>query len=254
MSSHGSPALELRGISKSFHGHTVLEDVSLSVEPGTAVALIGPSGGGKSTLLRCVNYLETPCRGQVHIGGQAVATDPQHPTKQELLSLRRRVGMVFQSFNLFPHMTVLKNIALPQELTLGRGREESEERGMQLLRRVGLQDKARARPASCSGGQQQRIAIARALAMDPEILLFDEPTSSLDPEVSVEVLDVMKELAESGTTMVVVTHEMGFAKNVAHRAAFLQGGRIVEHGPSLELFANPTHQRTQRFLSAVMDR
>jgi len=246
--------VELRNISKEFHGTTVLHDVSLTVARGEVVAFIGPSGAGKSTLLRCVNYLETPSTGELLINGEPAVARADKPTRAELTALRRQVGMVFQSFNLFPHLTVLRNIALPQERVLGRSRKEAEDRSMELLRRVGIDQKADARPPRCSGGQQQRIAIARALALEPSVMLFDEPTSSLDPELGAEVLAVMRELAESGMTMLVVTHEMAFAKRVSNRTVFMADGAIVEQGEPSEIFDQPQHQRTRKFLEAVLER
>ena len=246
--------VSLRGIRKEFHGTTVLEDVSLDVAPGEVVAFIGPSGAGKSTLLRCVNYLETPTAGELLISGKPAVAHASKPTSAELTALRRQVGMVFQGFNLFPHMTVLKNVALPQQRILGRSKAEAEERAMELLKRVGLEKKADSRPPRCSGGQQQRIAIARALALEPSVMLFDEPTSALDPELGAEVLAVMRELAESGMTMLVVTHEMAFAKRVSNRTVFMADGGIVEQGPPSMIFDEPQHARTKRFLEAVLER
>jgi polar amino acid transport system ATP-binding protein len=217
------------------------------------LAIIGPSGSGKSTLLRCINYLEQPNEGILRVG--PVTLNASQPvSRAELSALRRRVGMVFQSFNLFPHMTVLRNVSLAQERVLGRSREEADERSIKLLKRVGLEDKASQYPSRCSGGQQQRIAIARALALDPEVMLFDEPTSALDPELGLEVLSVMRELADSGMTMVVVTHEMGFAENVSDTVMIMADGQIVEKGPSKDVMRNPQMERTQRFLRAVHDR
>jgi polar amino acid transport system ATP-binding protein len=253
-SPHAGPQLELRNIRKEFHGQTVLSDVSLNVQHGEVVAFIGPSGAGKSTLLRCVNYLETPTEGELLLDGKPAVAVASRPTRQELMTLRRQVGMVFQSFNLFPHISVLRNVALPQERVLGRSRKEAEERAMELLTRVGMGNKAHARPTKCSGGQQQRIAIARALALDPSVMLFDEPTSALDPELGGEVLAVMQELAATGMTMLVVTHEMSFARRVSDRTVFMADGRIVEQGPPAELFGAPQHARTQKFLEAVLER
>jgi polar amino acid transport system ATP-binding protein len=248
------PQLQLKNIHKEFHGNTVLSDVSLDVSPGEVVAFIGPSGAGKSTLLRCVNYLETPSAGELLIDGKPAVSIASKPTRTELMNLRRQVGMVFQSFNLFPHISVLRNVALPQERVLGRSRKEAEERAMELLTRVGLGNKADARPSKCSGGQQQRIAIARALALDPEIMLFDEPTSALDPELGGEVLAVMQELAATGMTMLVVTHEMSFARRVSDRTVFMADGRIVEQGPPEHVFGAPREARTRKFLEAVLER
>lgn len=245
--------IRLASLSKRYGTHTVLDGIDLEVRSGEVLAIIGPSGSGKSTLLRCVNYLETPDSGAVTIGSMTIdATRPV--ARAELSGLRRRVGMVFQSFNLFPHMSVLRNVSLAQERVLGRSRKEADERSMQLLKRVGLVDKAAQYPIRCSGGQQQRIAIARALALDPEVMLFDEPTSALDPELGLEVLLVMRELAESGMTMIVVTHEMGFAENVSDTVMIMADGRIVEKGPSNQVMRNPQQERTRRFLRAVHDR
>ncbi len=245
--------ISLNRLSKHYGKLTVLDGIDLEVKAGEVLAIIGPSGSGKSTLLRCINYLEPPDGGTITIGGMVI--DAGRPVGRAALSgLRRRVGMVFQSFNLFPHMSVLRNISLPQERVLGRSRKAADERSMQLLSRVGLADKAGQFPIRCSGGQQQRIAIARALALDPEIMLFDEPTSALDPELGLEVLAVMRELADSGMTMIVVTHEMGFAENVSDTVMIMADGNIVEKGPSKEIMRNPGHERTKRFLRAVHDR
>lgn len=245
--------IKLDAITKSYGEHVVLDRISLDVASGEVLAIIGPSGSGKSTLLRCVNYLEAPSSGAITIGNTTI--DAARPAfRNELSKLRRRVGMVFQSFNLFPHMSVLQNVSLAQQRVLGRSREEADERSMQLLKRVGLADKASQHPVRCSGGQQQRIAIARALALNPEVMLFDEPTSALDPELGLEVLAVMRELAESGMTMIVVTHEMGFAENVSDTVMIMADGRIVEKGPSAEVMRNPKQERTRRFLRAVHER
>ncbi|MFF0990810.1 amino acid ABC transporter ATP-binding protein [Kocuria nitroreducens] len=249
-----TPQLELRDIHKEFNGVTVLKDVSVQVAHGEVVAFIGPSGAGKSTLLRCVNYLEVPSSGELLLEGKPAVAVASKPTRQELIALRRQVGMVFQGFNLFPHLSVLRNVALPQERVLGRSKAEAETRAMELLERVGLANKADARPTRCSGGQQQRIAIARALALDPSVMLFDEPTSALDPELGGEVLAVMQELASIGMTMLVVTHEMSFARRVSNRTVFMADGAIVEQGPPEQVFGAPQHQRTQRFLEAVLER
>ncbi len=245
--------IRLESLSKHYGTHTVLDGIDLDVRSGEVLAIIGPSGSGKSTLLRCINYLEPPDGGTIAIGSMTI--DAARPVaRAELSGLRRRVGMVFQSFNLFPHMSVLRNVSLAQERVLGRSRQEADERSMQLLKRVGLADKAAQYPVRCSGGQQQRIAIARALALDPEIMLFDEPTSALDPELGLEVLAVMRELAESGMTMIVVTHEMGFAENVSDTVMIMADGRIVEKGPSKEVMRAPQQERTKRFLRAVHER
>jgi len=245
--------LELSGIGKSFGDHVVLQDVNLSLKTGEVLALIGPSGSGKSTLLRCINFLGQPSQGTVRVGDVIVNAEEQI-NHSKLTDLRRALGMVFQSFNLFPHMTVLRNISLPQERVLGRSREEADRRSQELLRRVGLENKAHQYPVRCSGGQQQRIAIARALALDPQIMLFDEPTSALDPELGMEVLAVMQELAEGGMTMIVVTHEMHFAETVSDRVIIMADGKILEQGPSSEVMRNPKTERAQKFLKAVKDR
>ncbi|GAA2074348.1 amino acid ABC transporter ATP-binding protein [Aeromicrobium tamlense] len=250
----GRPVISVRDLVKRYGDHTVLTGVSLDVQAGEVVAIIGPSGGGKSTFLRCMNYLEEPSKGTIAIDGVPIAANPPRATKAELLAVRRRIGMVFQSFNLFPHMTVLKNVTMAQRLVLGRSEDEAHERAVSLLDRVGVASKADALPSQCSGGQQQRVAIARALALKPVAMLFDEPTSALDPEVGVEVLSVMRELAADGMTMAVVTHELGFARNVADRVLLLADGEIVEQGTPDQVLTHPTHERTIRFLSAVMDR
>lgn len=245
--------VSLRGISKSFGGVTVLTDVDLAVSPGEVVAVIGPSGSGKSTMLRCINLLELPSAGSVTVAGKTVQAG-QHLSARQMLQFRRSIGMVFQSFNLFPHLTVLRNVSLAQERVLKRGRADAEAVSMDLLKRVGLADKAHQYPNRCSGGQQQRIAIARALALEPQLMLFDEPTSSLDPELGLEVLAVMRELAQNGMTMIVVTHEMHFAESVSDRVLIMAEGRIIEEGRSAEVMRSPKSERAQRFLRAVMDR
>jgi polar amino acid transport system ATP-binding protein len=248
-----SAAILLENVEKRFGDHVVLQNVSLKVGAGQVFALVGPSGAGKSTLLRCINLLELPTSGSITVDGVSIRVD--QPVKgKELAALRSRVGMVFQSFNLFPHMTVLRNIALPQQRVLGRGRQEAEERAHALLKRVGLADKASQYPGRCSGGQQQRIAIARALALDPKVMLFDEPTSALDPELGLEVLMVMRELADEGMTMVVVTHEMQFARDVGDHLVVMSDGRIIEQGDPAKIFASPEQPRTRAFLRAVLDR
>lgn len=245
--------VEVRNLSKSFGDNHVLRDISMSVKPGSVTSLIGPSGSGKSTLLRCINLLEHPDHGTVTVGDMTIDADSK-VRDNELLELRRRVGMVFQSFNLFPHMSVLRNVAFPQEKVLGRSKEEAEERALTLLGRVGLAEKAHQHPSSCSGGQQQRIAIVRALALNPQAMLFDEPTSALDPEIGVEVLAVMRDLAETGMTMIVVTHEMQFARDVGDHLVVMADGGIIEEGNPAAIMANPTQERTRRFLNAVMER
>jgi len=235
------------GLGKSFGDHEVLRDIDLEVEEGEVVCVIGPSGSGKSTLLRCLNGLETATEGDVHIDGESLRA-----SEASLNRLRSRLGMVFQHFNLFPHLTVLENLTLAPRRVSGMPREEAEERARALLDNVGLADKADARPDNLSGGQKQRVAIARALAMEPEAMLFDEPTSALDPELVGEVLTVMEDLGREGMTMVVVTHEMGFARRVGTRILFMDEGRIVEEGTPSELFDHPTHPRTRAFLSKIL--
>jgi polar amino acid transport system ATP-binding protein len=241
--------LVLEDVHKSFGKLEVLRGVDLSVDRGDVVCVIGPSGSGKSTLLRCINLLEPPERGRIELEG----TDITRARKAELDFVRRRIGMVFQQFNLFPHKTALENVTLAQRTVLDRPREEAKAKGRALLERVGLADKVSEYPERLSGGQQQRVAIARALAMDPHVMLFDEVTSALDPELVKEVLDVMRELAAEGMTMVVVTHEMGFARDVADCVAFMDEGRIVELGRPEALLANPREERTRRFIGAVLD-
>jgi len=245
--------IRIEGLGKYYGNHCVLQNIDLQVARGEVLAIIGPSGSGKSTLLRCINYLESPTSGRLQVDDICFETTSPPPAAK-LKQLRNKVGMVFQSFNLFPHMSVLRNIALPQERVLGRSRKESQARALELLERVGLADKADQYPNRCSGGQQQRIAIARSLALDPEVMLFDEPTSALDPELGLEVLAVMRELAQSGMTMLVVTHEMGFAENVSDTVMMMADGRIIEKGESTSLMREPNQERTQQFLKAVHDR
>ena len=247
------PLIKLEEITKRYGDHTVVDHVSLEVFAGDVLAIIGPSGAGKSTLLRCINYLDPPSDGYLTIGDLRVKAGAPIARK-DLSRLRRSTGMVFQSFNLFSHMTVLRNVSLAQERVLGRSRAEADERSMRLLTRVGVADKAKQYPDRCSGGQQQRIAIARALALEPQVMLFDEPTSSLDPELGLEVLAVMRELASEGTTMIVVTHEMHFAESVSDHVLIMADGRIIEHGPSSEIMRNPKVERSRRFLRAVRER
>ena len=239
--------ISVKDLHKSFGGVTVLDGISTQVERGDVVCIIGPSGSGKSTFLRCLNRLETPDSGQILLDGVDL-TDP----RTDLDRQRMKMGMVFQQFNLFPHMTVLKNLTMAPMLLKKESQQTAEQRAMTLLDRVGLADRAGEYPARLSGGQKQRIAIVRALCMGPEVLLFDEPTSALDPEMVGEVLEVMKELAADGMTMAVVTHEMGFAREVATRVLFMDGGGIVEQGTPQELFSNPKNPRTQEFLSKVL--
>jgi glutamate/aspartate transport system ATP-binding protein len=234
-------------VSKWYQDFQVLNDCSTEVAKGEVVVVCGPSGSGKSTLIKCVNGLEPFQKGTVTVAGISVG-DP----KTDLPKLRARIGMVFQHFELFPHLTVIRNLALAQIKVLGRSNEESEQRGMRLLERVGLREHAHKYPGQLSGGQQQRVAIARALAMDPIAMLFDEPTSALDPEMINEVLDVMVTLATDGMTMMVVTHEMGFAHKVAHRVVFMDKGEIVEDAPTAEFFAKPRSERAHVFLSKIL--
>lgn len=242
--------IDVRNIFKTFYApHTVraLVDVTSKINQGEVVVVIGPSGSGKSTLLRCINHLETAESGHIYIDG----IDTLDP-KTDINKVRAEVGMVFQSFNLFPHKTVIENVTLAQVVVRKRSKTAAFEKAMALLEKVGIKDKANGYPDQLSGGQQQRVAIARALAMDPKIMLFDEPTSALDPEMIGEVLDVMKTLAREGMTMVVVTHEMGFAKEVADRVIFMDAGAIVEEGTPEHFFTNPNHDRTKLFLSQIL--
>ena len=239
--------IDVKNLSKSFGDHLVLDDISQHIHPGEKVVVIGPSGSGKSTFLRCLNLLETPSAGTISFQG-TVITDP----KVKIDQVRQQMGMVFQHFNLFPNMTIRKNITLAPVRTGLMKQEEADELAGSLLQRVDLTDKADAYPSQLSGGQKQRVAIVRALAMKPQLMLFDEPTSALDPEMVGEVLDVMKELARDGMTMVVVTHEMGFAREVGSRVLFMADGKVLEEGPPAEIFGNPQHPRLQDFLSKVL--
>ena len=239
--------IDVKNLSKSFGKHLVLDDISEHIYPGEKVVVIGPSGSGKSTFLRCLNLLETPSAGTISFQG-TVITDP----KVKIDQVRQQMGMVFQHFNLFPNMTIRKNITLAPVRTGLMKQEEADELAGSLLQRVDLTDKADAYPSQLSGGQKQRVAIVRALAMKPQLMLFDEPTSALDPEMVGEVLDVMKELARDGMTMVVVTHEMGFAREVGSRVLFMAGGKVLEEAPPAELFGNPKHPRLKDFLSKVL--
>ena len=243
------PAIELRNLAKSFGDLEVLRDIDLRVATGEVVCIIGPSGSGKSTVLRCVNRLEDPTGGSVLIDGIDI-TDADC----DIDSIRTRIGMVFQQFNLFPHLDVAGNLTIAQRRVLRRSKDEAMDTAERVLARVGLSDKLHAQPSQLSGGQQQRVAIARALASDPEMMLFDEPTSALDPELVGEVLAVMKSLSEDGMTMLVVTHEMGFARRVADRVVFMDGGVIVEQGPPDQVIGDPQHERTKKFLQQVFDR
>ena len=241
------PKVLVRGLKKQYGDNVVLKSIDLTVNQGEVVCVIGPSGSGKSTMLRCLNRMEEINGGKVFVDGVDI-TDP----KEDINKIRQNIGMVFQHFNLLPHLSVLDNITLaPMELK-GLSKVEAESLALYLLESVGLADKAHVAPNSLSGGQKQRVAIARALAMQPDVLLFDEPTSALDPEMVGDVLDVMKRLAEDGMTMIVVTHEMGFAREVADRVIFMDGGFIVEEGAPEELFSHPSHERTQSFLNKVL--
>jgi glutamine transport system ATP-binding protein len=239
--------IEVKNLKKSFGTNVVLRDINVKVKPQEVVVVIGPSGSGKSTFLRCINLLESITDGHVYIEGTDI-TDK----KSDINKVRTDVGMVFQQFNLFPHKKVIENIMLAPMKVRNTSAEEARKKGLELLRKVGLEDKAEAYPDSLSGGQKQRVAIARALAMEPKIMLFDEPTSALDPEMVGEVLEVMKQLAKEGMTMVVVTHEMGFAKEVGDRVIFMDGGLIVEENTPIELFDHPKEDRTKAFLSKVL--
>ena len=242
-----SEALVVERLSKSFGKHTVLREIDLEVGEHEVVALIGASGSGKSTLLRCVNLLERIDRGRIMLAGE----DITHP--RDVNEVRRRIGIVFQSYNLFPHMTVIRNVTLAPRDVLGLSRREAEERASVLLERFGLADKRDAYPDRLSGGQQQRVAIVRALAMQPELMLFDEVTSALDPELVAEVLEVIRELAAGGMTMILATHEMSFARDIADRVCFLDAGAILEQGPPSEIFTAPREPRTQQFLQRIIE-
>ena len=241
------PIVSIQNLKKTFGTNVVLDGINLDVMPGEKVVILGPSGSGKSTMLRCINALEVPTSGKIIFDNMEI-TNP----KTDLNHVREHLGMVFQRFNLWPHKTVLENVMLAQTIVLKTDAATAEKRARELLKSVGLADKGDAYPASLSGGQQQRVAIARALAMDPKVMLFDEPTSALDPELVGEVLAVMKRLAESGMTMIVVTHEIGFAKEVADRVIFMDGGRIVEQGAPSEILVAPKEERTKSFLARVL--
>lgn len=238
--------IELKDVRKSFGKNEVLKGINLQIDKGEVVVIIGPSGSGKSTVLRMMNYLEEPTSGHVIVDGMDLSD------KNKLNAVRTEVGMVFQNFNLFPHMTVLDNLTLAPVNVRKTDKKEAQDIAMKLLERVGLADKAQMYPDSLSGGQKQRVAIARALAMKPKVMLFDEPTSALDPEMVREVLDVMKSLADEGMTMVIVTHEMGFAKEVADRVLFVDGGQILEDGTPVQVFDAPSSDRTKLFLSKIL--
>lgn len=239
--------IKVKNLHKTFKNLNVLDGIDEHITPGEVVVVIGPSGSGKSTFLRCLNLLETATEGEIYVDDELI-TAP----KVDVNRVRQKMGMVFQQFNLFPHLTIMENITLAPVLLKKMTKEEAVKRGQELLERVNLAEKADAYPAQLSGGQKQRVAIARALAMDPEIMLFDEPTSALDPEMVGEVLDVMKDLAKSGMTMVIVTHEMGFAREVASRVLFIDQGVIMESGTPEEIFGNPQNERTKNFLSKVL--
>ncbi|WP_308282632.1 amino acid ABC transporter ATP-binding protein [Pseudonocardia nigra] len=241
------PIVRIIDLHKSFGANEVLRGIDLEVARGEVLCIIGPSGSGKSTLLRCVNLLEVPTSGTVVVDGHEM-TDPD----VDIDAARRSTGMVFQQFNLFSHLSVLDNLTIAQRRVLGRSRAEAEETARANLARVGISEKVNAQPGQLSGGQQQRVAIARALSMDPAVMLFDEPTSALDPELVGDVLDVMRKLADEGMTMLVVTHEIGFAREVADRVLFIDGGVVVEQGPPAEVVGNPQHERTRTFLARVL--
>ena len=239
--------IKVKNLHKKFDELEVLKGIDEHIRPGEVVVVIGPSGSGKSTFLRCLNQLETATEGEIYVDDELI-TDP----KCDVNKVRQKMGMVFQQFNLFPHLTILENITLAPVMLKKMTKDQAKEKAMELLKRVGLEEKAEAYPVQLSGGQKQRVAIARALAMNPEIMLFDEPTSALDPEMVGEVLDVMKDLAESGMTRVIVTHEMGFAREVASRVIFMDQGIIMENGTPEEVFTNPKNERTKLFLSKVL--
>lgn len=247
MIANGEVLFEIKDLQKQFGENSVLNGINTQIRSGEVLVIIGPSGSGKSTFLRCLNLLEEPTGGEIYFEGQKI-----NDKSCNVNELRKKMGMVFQQFNLFPHMTVKKNITLGPIKLLGMSKEEADKLAEDLLKRVGLPDKAEAYPNQLSGGQKQRIAIARSLAMNPDVILFDEPTSALDPEMVGEVLELMKELAKSGMTMAVVTHEMGFAKEVASRVVFIDGGDIQEEGPPEEFFGNPKNPRLKDFLSKVL--
>ena len=252
------PLVHAVNVHKSFHGVEVLKGIDIDVAAGEVICLLGPSGSGKTTFLRCINQLETIQGGRIWIDGDLAGYEEKNGrlhrlNDKRIAAQRREIGMVFQRFNLFPHKTALANIMEAPVQVGGIGKAEAERRGRELLERVGLGERCDAYPAQLSGGQQQRVAIARALAMDPKLMLFDEPTSALDPELVGEVLAVMRELADAGMTMIVVTHEMGFAREVADRVVFMDGGVVVEQGPPQEVINNPQHERTQAFLSRIKE-
>ena len=250
------PLVHAVNVHKRFHDNEVLKGVDLNVRPGEVVCLLGPSGSGKTTFLRCINQLETIQGGRIWVDGELAGYEERKGklyrlTEKKIAAQRREIGMVFQRFNLFPHMTAIENVMEAPVKVKKLSKTKARERGLELLNRVGLGDRCDHYPAQLSGGQQQRVAIARALAMDPKLMLFDEPTSALDPELVGEVLNVMRELAMAGMTMIVVTHEMGFARDVADEVVFMDGGVVVEQGSPQEVFSNPKHERTKTFLSRI---
>jgi polar amino acid transport system ATP-binding protein len=251
------PMLQLKGVRKRFGNLEVLKGVDLDVQKGEVICILGPSGSGKSTLLRCVNLLAPPEEGEIFLEGRDICKGPGSGTGEQSWNLdfvRQRVGMVFQQFNLFPHKTALQNVTLAPQRVLGKSKAEAEEKGRALLQRVGLGERLGQYPETLSGGQQQRVAIARALAMEPHVMLFDEVTSALDPELVKEVLDTMRELAEEGMTMLVVTHEIGFAREVGDQVVFMDGGVVVEQGKPAQVLDHPREDRTQKFLGLVLER
>jgi polar amino acid transport system ATP-binding protein len=253
-----SPLVRAVNVTKSFHGNEVLKGIDLTVDRGQVVCLLGPSGSGKTTFLRCINQLEDINGGRIWVDGELTGYLEKNGglhrrTNKDMARQRRQIGMVFQRFNLFPHKTALENVTEAPIQVAGKPRDEATKRGLELLDRVGLGDRCDHYPAQLSGGQQQRVAIARALAMDPKLMLFDEPTSALDPELVGEVLTVMRELAQQGMTMIVVTHEMGFAREVADRVVFMDAGVVVEEGDPAEIIDNPQHERTKTFLSRIRE-
>ena len=243
--------LEIRDVKKSFAGQTVLDGISLDVERGDVVAILGPSGSGKTTFLRCLNFLETADSGSLTFDGEVF--DLHSTTKPEIFRIRRKTGFVFQNYNLFQNKTVLQNVTLGLTVGLGIEKKQAEAKAMEMLDKVGMADKIRNYPVQLSGGQQQRVAIARAMASDPEIIYFDEPTSALDPELIGEVLSVMRRLAEDGMTMLVVTHEMDFARNVSNKVMFMEGGKVVETAPSKQFFEQPGEERAREFIRTILE-
>jgi ABC-type polar amino acid transport system ATPase subunit len=244
-----SDILKIRNLHKSFGPHEVLKGINLQVKKNEVVFVIGPSGSGKSTLLRCINRLEEPTEGEIHFDGENISSN-----KININNIRKDIGMVFQNFNLYPHLTVMDNVTLALRKVLAMNKEEAEQRGRMILSEVGLAEKLKFYPHQLSGGQQQRVGIARALALDPKVMMFDEPTSSLDPELVGGVLNVMRRVVEEGMTMIVVSHEMNFAKDAANRVIFMDEGQILEEGPPSEIFSAPKNTRTENFLKRILDR